>query len=262
MAEKELFIKELRDGLYLLDEAHAATGYLLIGEEKACVIDTMLGHNNLYEVVRRYTDKPIVVVNTHGHPDHIFGNIYYEKAFMNPKDLELAKGFIEGDEEFVDLCKKEGLSMPPFEDIAEGDVINLGGRTLEVYDIPGHTPGGILLLCPEERLLFTGDSINHHLWMQLPESSSIKALAESIERIMFLEDKADFILHGHAQDFDDISLLRSMYDGAVSLAKGDTSNDMDYHWFAGVSRQHPFIMKGDENADPKAHVICYDVSKL
>jgi len=41
--EHELFIKEVRSGIYLLDEGHEATGYLVVGEEKACVIDTMNG---------------------------------------------------------------------------------------------------------------------------------------------------------------------------------------------------------------------------
>ena len=41
--EKELYIKEVRHGVFLLDEAHEATGYLVIGDERACVIDTMNG---------------------------------------------------------------------------------------------------------------------------------------------------------------------------------------------------------------------------
>ena len=51
--------------------------------------------------------------------------------------------------------------MPPFEPIRGGEVIDLGGLHLEVIELPGHTPGGILLLLKEDRILFTGDSINH-----------------------------------------------------------------------------------------------------
>ena len=73
--EHELFVKQLRPDIYLMDEGHEATGYIVIGDEKVCVIDTMNGYNNLKDVVRNITDKPIIVINTHGHPDHIFGNI-------------------------------------------------------------------------------------------------------------------------------------------------------------------------------------------
>ena len=107
---KKLEIKELRPYLYLLDEAHESTGYLLIGEEKACLIDTMMGYND-YKAVRSITDKPLIVINTHGHPDHIYGNVYFDKAYMNPAD-RVAKIFTEN---LISLqsVKKEILKMPP-----------------------------------------------------------------------------------------------------------------------------------------------------
>lgn len=67
-----------------------------------------------------------------------------------------------------------GLRMPPFEAIGEGDVIDLGGLKLEVYDLPGHTPGGIALLNRQDRILFVGDSIIEQTWMQLEESLSME----------------------------------------------------------------------------------------
>ena len=51
---RKIEIKELKPYLYLLDESHESTGYLLIGDKKACVIDTMMGYNNLYETVKSY----------------------------------------------------------------------------------------------------------------------------------------------------------------------------------------------------------------
>ena len=51
--EKELFIKEVRPGIYLMDEAHEATGYLVVGQDRACVIDTMMGYNDLHQAVRK-----------------------------------------------------------------------------------------------------------------------------------------------------------------------------------------------------------------
>ena len=107
--EHELFIKEVRSGIYLLDEGHEATGYLVVGEEKACVIDTMNGWNDLCAAVRRLTDKPLVLVNTHGHPDHILGNIYFDKeidhALISPRDRTLAESFFV----FVDFTDKKNI---------------------------------------------------------------------------------------------------------------------------------------------------------
>ena len=255
--EKELYIKEIRPGVWLMDEAHEATGYLVAGREKACVIDTMNGYNDLYSAVRKITDKPLTVVNTHGHPDHIFGNMYFEEAcMMNPADSELARMFTE-DPGFLKMCEEKGRKMPPFRDILPGDVIDLGGRTLEVYGLPGHTPGGILLLLKEDRILFTGDSINHHLWMQLDGCLPMHEFVKELDKVMFLEDRADIILHGHAREEDDISLMHCMKRGAEEICEGKTEQDPPYRWFGGTDLQHPFRCDPDRHYQQEDHVICY-----
>ena len=256
MEKKELFIREVRPGIWLMDEAHEATGYLVVGEERACVIDTMNGYNNLYEAVRKITDKPVTVVNTHGHPDHIFGNVYFEEALMDPADSGLARQFTE-DPEFLKICRENGLTMPPFRDIYPGDTINLGGRTLEVFALPGHTPGGILLLLREDRILFTGDSVNHHLWMQLDGCLPLHEFVKELDKVMFLQDRADIILHGHARAEDDISLLRCLRDGVQEICEGKTDQDKPYQWFGGTDLQHPFRCDPDRNYQQRNHVICY-----
>jgi len=256
--EHELVIKKLRDTIYLLDEGREATGYLLIGEERACLIDTMNGYNDLSKVVKDLTDKPVVVVNTHGHPDHIYGNPYFDKAYMNEKDYELASIFIH-DPYFVEILEQEGGKMPPFENIQNGDVIDLGDKKLIVYETPGHTPGGVVLLCPEERVLFTGDSINHHLWMQLEECGSIVDYIQVLENVRFLENEADYILHGHAQGFDDISLISSLIDGLKEIVAGKNEEDTPYHYFDGNAHAvyHPFKVHDGKVFDSNEHGICY-----
>lgn len=256
MEQQDIMVKKLRDNLYLLDEKRAATGYLLIGEERACVIDTMNGVGDLYQVVRSLTDKPIIVINTHGHPDHIFGNVYFDNAHMNLKDLELTKQFTS-DPEFVKECQEKNRSMPEFTNIEEGDVVDLGGLTLKVYDLPGHTKGGILLLCPEERILFTGDGINHHLWMQLDHSLSIEDLKDNLERLLFLEQEADVILHGHGVDYDDISLMSALLQGAKGILAGNTKEDPIYKWFDGTDFMHPFEVDPTKKFQQADSVICY-----
>ena len=167
-------------GIYLMDEMHHATGYFVIGEEKVLVIDTMNGFTDIMSVIRGITDKPVVVVNTHGHSDHIFGNVYFDEAHINPKDLKLAE----------EMCA-------------------------------------------------------------LPEC--VKAL----ERLMFLEDRADFILHGHAPDKDDISLMRCMRNGIEEICDGKTSDDKPYKWFGGEDMQHEFALVEGKQYSTEDSVICY-----
>ena len=81
MEEKpELYITDLKPWLHLLDEGHSATGYVIEGEDKVCVIDTMCGFSDIKSYIRSFTDKPIIVINTHGHGDHILGNVYFDEA--------------------------------------------------------------------------------------------------------------------------------------------------------------------------------------
>ena len=254
--EKELFISEVRPGIFLMDEAHEATGYLVVGGERACVIDTMNGYNDLYQAVRKITDKPLTVINTHGHPDHVFGNLYFQEAYLNPEDGGLVSQFTESPE-FLKMCAEKGRAMPPFRDIRPGDRIDLGGRTLEVFALPGHTPGGILLLLREDRILFTGDSVNHHLWMQLDGCLPMHLFLSELDKVMFLEEKADIILHGHARAEDDISLLRCLRNGVEEICEGKTEQDQPYPWFGGTDLQHPFRCDPERHYQQEDHVICY-----
>ena len=256
MEEKQLYISQVRPGIYLMDEAHEATGYLVVGRDRACVIDTMNGYNDLHAAVRKLTDKPLTVVNTHGHPDHVFGNIYFDEAYMHPADGPLAREFVK-EPEFIEFCREKGLSMPPFRDILPGDTIDLGGRTLVVYGLPGHTPGGILLLLKEERILFTGDSVNHHLWMQLDGCLPLHEFVKELDKVMFLTGEADILLHGHARREDDISLLPCMKRGIEEICAGKTEDDGPYEWFGGVDLQHPFRCDPDGHYQQDEHVICY-----
>ncbi len=260
--DKELFVKKLRSNLYLMDEAHEATGYILIGEERAAVIDTMMGYNNLQKAVREVTDKPIIVINTHGHPDHIYGNVYFDRALISKTDKELAQMFLS-ESQFVEGTKKKNLTVPPFECIEEGDVIDLGGITLKVYALPGHTFGELVLLCPEERILFTGDGINHHLYMQGDGCLSIEDAIKAFDRIMFLENEADVILHGHAQDYDDITLMRAQRDGLQEILDGKTDNDTIYKSrFGGESLYHEFSVPEGRKFQQNKHGILYNADRI
>ena len=241
-------VTQINKRVYLLDEAGQATGYLVVGQNQAAVIDTMNGEGNILEAVRSITDLPVFVINTHGHGDHFFGNIYFDKAYLHPSDLPLVEMFLsfEGAEAYF---KEKNRTLPPFTPVKGGDTFNLGGITLEIIEIPGHTPGGILVLLKEDRLLFTGDSINRHLWMQLDGCLEMGEYAKVLENLLYLKNEADYILHGHAKGPEPITLMDDLLRGVRELANGEGENDPVYHWFGGEARQHPF----DENS-----VICYN----
>lgn len=236
--------EQLTDHIWLLDDQGDSTGFIVLGKNKAMVIDTMNGSEDVYAVARSITDLPLILVNTHGHPDHIGGNHFFEEAYISERDVPMIDIFSTPE------AKKH---LPKINLVKEGDSFDIGGLNVEVYDLPGHTLGSILLLLKEERILFTGDAINHHLWMQLDDCLTLEDTLKNLERLNFLKDRADRILHGHTRGFDDIELFTLMESGMRDLVCQEeskiTDKDPDYNWFGGVAKQHKF--------DDAGSVICY-----
>jgi glyoxylase-like metal-dependent hydrolase (beta-lactamase superfamily II) len=63
--------------------------YLLEGKERSLLIDTAYGFTDIPKVISELTSKPLIVVNTHGHFDHISGNYLYDEIYLNGKDREV-----------------------------------------------------------------------------------------------------------------------------------------------------------------------------
>lgn len=128
--------------------------YLVAGEREAVAIDTGYGAGNIREYMQTLTDKPLRnVINTHHHFDHTAGNSYFEKAYMHPAAFEKAT---------IPYASFVGIDFPrdyEFVAVHEGDTYELGGRTLEFFYIPDHTPDGIAILDRKERIFFIGDEL-------------------------------------------------------------------------------------------------------
>jgi glyoxylase-like metal-dependent hydrolase (beta-lactamase superfamily II) len=63
--------------------------YLVSGDERALLIDTGWGVGDLPGLVASLTSRPLLVVNTHGHPDHTFGNGQFERVYIHPADARM-----------------------------------------------------------------------------------------------------------------------------------------------------------------------------
>ena len=198
-----LFHVEIMQGIYLISDSEqgptedrkslapgnaTANSYLIIGEERAVLFDLAVNSPELKTYAEKLAGKPVRLVLSHGHYDHVFYLNKYQDVWMNTKD------------EF--LLKKGMLGFPPVEPcpiihgLKAGDVINLGGRELEVFHIPGHTPGSILLLDRKCRVLLSGDTCARRLLFGLHKKVSFKDFCTSLENLK----KADFDVMYSAHD--------------------------------------------------------------
>ena len=241
-------IQQLRPNVYLIDDAGASTCFLVTGSEKALLVDTANGYEDLQAIVRTLTDLPVIVVNTHGHGDHIFGNVYFDEAWLHPADNALYDMFFGYAKEQLE---QNGLKPCPVKPLEIGQIFDLGGVQLEVVDLKGHTAGSIGLLDKAGRILYTGDGLNVHIWMQLDHSLPIATLLETLRA---LKEKHggdfDYVAHGHARELRDKEILDWMIQGCEDILAGRTENDQPYQFFGGTARQHPI-------SDTPGEVIVY-----
>lgn len=231
---------QINDHIWLMNDADEATGYIVVGNEKALVIDTMNGYEDVKAIAETITGLPLIVVNTHGHPDHIFGNIYFEQVYLHPDDWELARNYIELPEyrKAVGELRKK---IPRYLPIYGGDIFHLGGLELEVFHIPGHTPGGICILDRQDRILFTGDSIIEQTWMQMEESLSMSEYLEALETLIDVRKEFDYILTGHTREtLEDASLYEAHKKAVQEVIEGKNQMDTVYEWFGGTARAHSY----------------------
>lgn len=222
-----------------MDDNGEASGYLIVGETKALVIDTMNGEEDVTDVVRAITELPLIVVNTHGHCDHIGGNVYIDQpAYLHPADMELAKEHLGFIYDSIPENLKERVIEATFKPILPGEKIDIGGNELEIIDISGHTAGCIGVLDKKHRIFFTGDGIGPHIWMQLPECLSLQHLADMLGEVEKLQGEFDYILNGHIREFEKASLVRKLRDAVQEVLDGKTQDDKEYPYFGGVARTH------------------------
>lgn len=186
MYGKRLKITRVLPEVYLLNDADSGTGYLVLGKERALVIDTCNGRQNYKKAIETLTDLPLIVVNTHAHGDHTGGNRFFDKALIGEKEL---KDYREKD------C--------PAEIIRDGGSIDLGEKTIEAISFAGHTPEGICLLSRADRCLFTGDSVlGRTVWMFMPNSVNISTLKKSLQKLNAFRGEFDCLLTGHGVKLD------------------------------------------------------------
>ena len=84
-------VTKYNDNLYQIKDSLGVLATLVIGKEKALLLDTCYGIGNLKEEVEKITNKPLIVVNSHGHMDHSAGNFQFDEVYINELDVELCK---------------------------------------------------------------------------------------------------------------------------------------------------------------------------
>ncbi|ENJ9653629.1 TPA: MBL fold metallo-hydrolase [Clostridium botulinum] len=188
------------------EETHA---YLLNGTERSLLLDTGLGICNIYDEVIKLTDKPVTAVATHIHWDHIGGHKFFPDFYAHEDELNWLNGEFpltleQIKDMVVDRCDlPEGYNVDnykffqgtPTMVLKDNDIIDIGGRSIQVLHTPGHSPGHICFFEKERGYLFTGDLVYKDTLFAYYPSTDPKAYLKSIERVATLPVKKVFPAH-------------------------------------------------------------------
>lgn len=204
---------EIAYNTYCINEYGLDAMFLLVGEEKALLIDTGTGVFDLPELLASITDKPIMAALTHGHVDHAGGIGWFDKIYLHPDDFNMAASVpYEQRVGYAGMLSMNPAApvkpedtvrfekLPEMLPLKENDVIDLGGRKVVVYETPGHTQGGLSFLDVRERIIYTGDACNGNTLLLFGPSSpktTIESLLRTSEKIVSLKPFYDRNYNGH-----------------------------------------------------------------
>ncbi len=154
--------------------------YLLRGSERALFIDGGWRRNDLHSLAGHIVgDLNLSLVNTSCVSTLLGGNDEFSRFYMSPSD-----GFI-----YHNMLDKVGIIKPVF----DGDIIDLGGRELEVISFPGITPGSVVILDYLSGAVFGGLSLTDGIIDMTEDYSDIHAYLMSLRRMDNYRGKYDVI---------------------------------------------------------------------
>ena len=241
---------EFRKGIYEVDEFECVSMFVIVGEEKALVIDTGVGIGDFRWLLENKILKglPYEVVASHNHLDHIggaysFENIYMHEADIDEKEIALASDLEERRDYARIIIKREGKyypysveedilpwdRYPNFIPIKDGHVFDLGGRKVSAYHCPGHTKGELVFIDDLTRTLIVGDAFNCNFYFRTDigkdPKDDLKVAYEAAKRIYDMNDRYDMVINSH-HDFRGFGnplnpdVMPNLIECLASLAEG------------------------------------------
>lgn len=148
-------------------DSFAANTYLLVAENEAFVIDPAVSVAAIQRILDKENAKLCGILLTHGHFDHTISVDTIRKSFSIPLMMHgedaamLTDGKTDG---FYDFYGKESTRHPADILLKDGDELALGKEKISVINTPGHSPGSLCFVCPDDndsgkKFIITGDTL-------------------------------------------------------------------------------------------------------
>ena len=157
--------------------------YLVEGNDRAVLIDAGTRVPGLDKIVAGITSKPVTMILTHGHGDHVGGVGPFPEVWIAPADEPM-------------LRNSQRRYKGEVKHLTDGETIDLGGRQLEVMFTPGHTSGSVTFFDKANHYGFSGDAFGSTNLLVFTYLSNVKASAAKVEKYM-KDNDIRFLYPGH-----------------------------------------------------------------
>ena len=230
---KPYTVEQINDYTWQISERYhmpaAIPMHLIVGSERAALIDTGNGVADLAAQVREITDKPVTVYNTHCHLDHVGANSLFDDVRMHPLEIpnaaneapkkqraefvEIKCMFMPDLKEMIDAAHNTMVEYDPtrpVKPVEEFEEIDLGGVKLMPILCPGHTPGSLVYVDFAGKNAFCGDAINVRSSIGMRPGLTVRDYQHNVERLLELTPGVEHFYVGHRiyyltrQDVEDI----------------------------------------------------------
>lgn len=249
--------------------------YLIEGENKAVLVDTCLGVGHLRDFVQKLTKKPFTVLLTHGHVDHALGAPEFDEVYMNHADIPVYEemspieeriGYIKAilGGSLPDFSDKDYVQPAPmnFHDLQDGDSFDLGGIHLDVYALPGHTSGSMVILIREKGILILGDACNTATFLfdknSLPVETYKKNLLQLSKRLEGRYNRV-FLCHHDMEASTDI--MTNVIDVCDTILQ-KKADDVPYEFMGTMNYIAKAVSGHFKRIDGKEGNIIYNKDKV
>ena len=175
-------MKQIAKSVWRYHDAFGSTSYLVVGKERAAMIDCGMSAVPVMPMIREITQLPVDLLLTHAHPDHYGAAVEFERIWMHEADIE-ALGEMEP------VFAGMGVAPLPQEKLcafSDGHVFDLGGAQLLAAELTGHTPGSSVFVYEAEEMIFSGDAVGSGdiVLMAVPQAYDLGRYACSLREFL------------------------------------------------------------------------------
>lgn len=253
-------VRRAEPGIFIIEEPYHyehVKSYLVEGDQRALLLDTGTGADDMRSLVESLTDKPVFLVNSHAHWDHIGCNLQFDERWIHEAEADaatLVKGV--GNGRLRHVFAPEGLTGPlpegfdvetfvippalPTGIMKDGHRFDLGGRVLEVLHRPGHSPGGIALLDRANGALFSTD-VAYGGALYVYDPANLPTYQASLQRLADLAPTLKAVYPAHDASPIEPAMLLGMAQGVRDVVDGmepsSREGDMARYEFDGFALQ-------------------------